>query len=322
MTDEPIFSPDGQHMWTGSEWIPAPPASDTGSVNISDSIVMGDVNSVNNFLQRDPLEEIRNLAELYMIQLKGGDYSVAESIYFEAKKVDVKHATDIFEIEYGARICRIHNDFVEAEMRTILDMSLGKDFRTIDLIRCVTNVFHSSGPSIAKLQKILASNEVEDIQDSSGINLAQKEAWRIGAMLQIIGIKITLLAEFFNFHESFQDDYGSLTANAELLISEGFRTCNLAIVQSEKVTGPNPFERIEPEIHRLLETHIELKKSYDERLIDEDERLIEDLSKDDEPRAADPTIMTVVRQQIPDDSFNWTSIIILTAGVVLAVLLF
>ena len=45
VTNEPIFSPDGQHMWTGSEWIPAPPS--TGSVNVADSVVMGDV--VQNF---------------------------------------------------------------------------------------------------------------------------------------------------------------------------------------------------------------------------------------------------------------------------------
>ena len=27
MTD-PVYSPDGKFMWTGSEWIPAPPAAE------------------------------------------------------------------------------------------------------------------------------------------------------------------------------------------------------------------------------------------------------------------------------------------------------
>ena len=41
---DPIFSPDGKYMWTGNEWIPAPPESDNPSVSLQDSVVAGDIN--------------------------------------------------------------------------------------------------------------------------------------------------------------------------------------------------------------------------------------------------------------------------------------
>jgi superfamily II helicase len=40
---DPIFSPDGKWMWTGSEWISAPPQSSSQSISIQDSAIVGDV---------------------------------------------------------------------------------------------------------------------------------------------------------------------------------------------------------------------------------------------------------------------------------------
>ena len=58
---DPIFSPDGKWMWSGSEWIPAPPTEtleekkiDTSfvdemlGVEVRDSVVMGDMNTIIN----------------------------------------------------------------------------------------------------------------------------------------------------------------------------------------------------------------------------------------------------------------------------------
>ena len=51
---DPIFSPDGQFMWTGSEWIPNPEivpqsSSNNQKVTLNDSVISGDViNTVNN----------------------------------------------------------------------------------------------------------------------------------------------------------------------------------------------------------------------------------------------------------------------------------
>lgn len=41
MTD-PVYSPDGKFMWSGSEWIPAPPKGNQ-ILNMQDSVVGGDV---------------------------------------------------------------------------------------------------------------------------------------------------------------------------------------------------------------------------------------------------------------------------------------
>ena len=39
------MSPDGNFMWTGSEWIPAPPtSSQVANVNLQDSVIGGDLN--------------------------------------------------------------------------------------------------------------------------------------------------------------------------------------------------------------------------------------------------------------------------------------
>lgn len=47
---DPVYSPDGKFMWSGSEWIPAPPSSEPESVapsgqalNMQDSVIGGDV---------------------------------------------------------------------------------------------------------------------------------------------------------------------------------------------------------------------------------------------------------------------------------------
>ena len=47
---DPIISPDGKFMWTGSEWIQAPPNSDTQSANVSlqDSVIGGDITITQN----------------------------------------------------------------------------------------------------------------------------------------------------------------------------------------------------------------------------------------------------------------------------------
>jgi hypothetical protein len=47
---DPIISPDGKWMWTGSEWIPAAPSSptvNTSEVKLQDSVISGDV-SINS----------------------------------------------------------------------------------------------------------------------------------------------------------------------------------------------------------------------------------------------------------------------------------
>ncbi|MDA0649305.1 MAG: hypothetical protein O2786_08345, partial [archaeon] len=45
----PIISPDGKFMWTGTEWIPAPPnPSQSANVSLQDSVISGDINLTQN----------------------------------------------------------------------------------------------------------------------------------------------------------------------------------------------------------------------------------------------------------------------------------
>ena len=40
---DPVYSPDGKYMWSGSEWIPVPPGTtQNASINLQDSVVSGD----------------------------------------------------------------------------------------------------------------------------------------------------------------------------------------------------------------------------------------------------------------------------------------
>ncbi len=40
---DPLFSPDGKWMWSGTEWIPAPPGQSGQQLNMQDSVIGGDV---------------------------------------------------------------------------------------------------------------------------------------------------------------------------------------------------------------------------------------------------------------------------------------
>ena len=48
-----MLSPDGKFMWTGTEWIPAPPSSEGNQINMQDSVMSGDIVS-NTVINNDP----------------------------------------------------------------------------------------------------------------------------------------------------------------------------------------------------------------------------------------------------------------------------
>ena len=50
---EPVLSPDGKFMWTGKEWVPAPPSSEGNNISMHDSVIGGDVVS-NTVINNDP----------------------------------------------------------------------------------------------------------------------------------------------------------------------------------------------------------------------------------------------------------------------------
>ena len=49
----PIFSPDGKFMWTGTEWIPSPPENLGNEIRMQDSVIGGDV-ITNTTINNDP----------------------------------------------------------------------------------------------------------------------------------------------------------------------------------------------------------------------------------------------------------------------------
>ena len=51
--DGPRFSPDGKWMWSGNEWIPAPPGQASQQLNMQDSVIGGDVVH-NTTIHNDP----------------------------------------------------------------------------------------------------------------------------------------------------------------------------------------------------------------------------------------------------------------------------
>lgn len=51
--DDTVLSPDGKWMWSGSEWIPAPPNQKSQQLNMQDSVIAGDVIS-NTTIHNDP----------------------------------------------------------------------------------------------------------------------------------------------------------------------------------------------------------------------------------------------------------------------------
>ena len=82
-----IISPDGKWMWTGSDWIPAPPLSDSGvqqTINLKDSAMSGDINitqnstsdfitGINHLLEGLRIKEPPTLAEVFPNQETDSD---------------------------------------------------------------------------------------------------------------------------------------------------------------------------------------------------------------------------------------------------------
>ena len=65
LMEEPIFSPDGKWMWTGSEWIPAPPSSASGAdstINLEDSMMSGNVNIEQNSIDESSTINLKDSA--------------------------------------------------------------------------------------------------------------------------------------------------------------------------------------------------------------------------------------------------------------------
>ena len=101
MSETPVYSPDGQYMWTGKEWIPAPPKNTSNQSNIHDSVVMGDVTTIMNV---GNTAEVKNYILTLIDRLRQGRFEKAQESLDLAKKINHAEATKAYTHEYKSEI--------------------------------------------------------------------------------------------------------------------------------------------------------------------------------------------------------------------------
>jgi len=83
---ESILSPDGKWMWTGSEWIPAPPSpSQSANVNLQDSVVGGDINITQNNAEDIATAMVQALERMGPIPVMEAEQQEISSQYAKVK---------------------------------------------------------------------------------------------------------------------------------------------------------------------------------------------------------------------------------------------
>jgi len=104
-----IISPDGKFMWTGSEWIPAPPAAtpeippmidlEAQSVDVRDSVVMGDINQniTQNISQVNTDEIVEKIVLLLNNKNITGIVNTQQEELPENKQTDILEALSLSE---------------------------------------------------------------------------------------------------------------------------------------------------------------------------------------------------------------------------------
>ena len=112
MTD-PVISPDGKMMWSGTDWIPLPSQQTT---NVQDSLVMGGINtkivhSVHNTYTQDTEKLVRNHLNLIAEKMGFGQFTQADEIYEKAKHIDYELATELYNGEFrGIFVAALWNE--------------------------------------------------------------------------------------------------------------------------------------------------------------------------------------------------------------------
>ena len=100
----PTFSPDGQWMWNGNEWIPAPTTSNAAT-QLSDTVVMGNVNTNTNYTTiLNSQTNIQNHMNAMVDALSVDDENRATYIFDTAKKEDYNLAMQLFMGEFHDKI--------------------------------------------------------------------------------------------------------------------------------------------------------------------------------------------------------------------------
>ena len=110
-----IFSPDGKFLWTGSEWIPAPP-QEIDQINespiiqsgdITDSVVMGDVDNSTTVVVNQHTGDIENYLRLMLESFVLGNFQEAKNYFKEARKINTKQTDEIYNEKYRETVNEI-----------------------------------------------------------------------------------------------------------------------------------------------------------------------------------------------------------------------
>jgi hypothetical protein len=161
---EKVLSPDGSMMWTGTDWIPAPPENQGHS--IQDSVVMGDIKTevrhehshshsttVHNTVVHDMEKMVRSHLNTMVDAMAEGRLTDSKNIFERAKQIDYDLAISLHDGEYHPRIVNalcsdaenycysmvLNYNFVKRrETLVIYNQKFGNFYRTgIDKIRYV-----------------------------------------------------------------------------------------------------------------------------------------------------------------------------------------
>ncbi|DAC14557.1 MAG TPA: hypothetical protein D7I06_08740 [Candidatus Poseidoniales archaeon] len=97
----PVMSPDGQFMWTGAEWIPAPPNSNFSPINVQDSVVMGNITNITN---NNSQNDIENYFLTMLDAFAEGRDQAAYEILEKAKKINYNQAMTMFNSSWHEKI--------------------------------------------------------------------------------------------------------------------------------------------------------------------------------------------------------------------------
>lgn len=101
--DEPILSPDGKFMWTGDDWIPAPPVQGSQQIQVKDSVITGDLVQ-NTTIHMTQQNDINNYMKTIVDSFSDSRDEEAFETYELAKKIDYDTAVSLFENEYASQI--------------------------------------------------------------------------------------------------------------------------------------------------------------------------------------------------------------------------
>lgn len=109
------MSPDGSMMWTGTDWIPAPPENQGHS--IQDSVIMGDIKTevrhehshshsttVHNTVVHDMEKMVRSHLNTMVDAMAEGRLADSKNIFERAKQIDYDLAINLHDGEYHPHI--------------------------------------------------------------------------------------------------------------------------------------------------------------------------------------------------------------------------